>query len=248
MELRVDPVNVPEKIDFNYEQIKSELLDICQEYKMTVYTDDNIREAKTDKALLNRTKKMLNDERIRRQKEYMKPFDDFKGKIDDLINIIDDASNAINKQVKEYENDKKEKKTEEINKLIDEFDFPEEIDRKLIFDEHWLNTTYKLSKIEEDLEKEKKSVAISIQTLRSLINNPLLLNAALESYYTTLDLEKAVRTAEKMKDVITKTNESNTDKKYRYTLEFVGTENQMNNLLNIFATVNVIKKEELNAE
>lgn len=89
MELKVNEVAVPEQITFNYEELKQELTEKVSMYETLVYTDDQIKQAKADKANLNKLKKALNDERIRREREYMQPFNDFKQKINEIIGIID---------------------------------------------------------------------------------------------------------------------------------------------------------------
>lgn len=85
MELRVNEVAIPEKIDFNYEELKAELTSKVSFYETLVYTDDQIKDAKADKANLNKLKRALNDERIRREKEYMQPFNVFKAQINEII-------------------------------------------------------------------------------------------------------------------------------------------------------------------
>ena len=85
MELKIAQVTLPEQIEFNYQELKNEITTKANEYANIVYTDDTIKEAKADKAALNKLKKALNDERIRQEKEYMKPFNDFKTKVNELI-------------------------------------------------------------------------------------------------------------------------------------------------------------------
>ena len=85
MELKVNAVAIPEEFTFNYDELKTELLQKASVYETMVYTEDQIREAKADRANLNRLKKALNDERIRREKEYMEPFNKFKMQIAEII-------------------------------------------------------------------------------------------------------------------------------------------------------------------
>lgn len=95
MELKVNEVSIPEQITFNYDELKRDLIDKVSTYETLVYTDDQIKQAKADKANLNKLKKALNDERIRREKEYMKPFNDFKSKINEIICIIDNILKSV---------------------------------------------------------------------------------------------------------------------------------------------------------
>ena len=88
MEIKMNEMQLPEKISFNYEELKQELAAKVSMYETMIYTDDQIKEAKADKANLNKLKKALNDERIRLEKEYMVPFNDFKAKVNEIISII----------------------------------------------------------------------------------------------------------------------------------------------------------------
>lgn len=80
MELKVNNFSVPSTITFNFEELKQELEEKAGFYTNLVYTDEQIKEAKADKASMNKLKKALNDERIRMEKEYMKPFTEFKAR------------------------------------------------------------------------------------------------------------------------------------------------------------------------
>ena len=54
MELRVNEVTIPEKISFNYEELKAELTEKVAFYETLVYTDDQVKDAKADRATLNK--------------------------------------------------------------------------------------------------------------------------------------------------------------------------------------------------
>lgn len=123
MQFEIKPYSVPDMIDFNYEELKTELVQKTEMYKTVVYTDDQLKEAKADRALLNKTKTALNDERIRIQKIYMKPFDEFKAKVDDLIGTINSASAVIDKQIKEFEEKEKREKEKTIQEIFERTGF-----------------------------------------------------------------------------------------------------------------------------
>ena len=54
MELKVNEVSIPEQITFNYDELKRDLIDKVSTYETLVYTDDQIKQAKADKANLNK--------------------------------------------------------------------------------------------------------------------------------------------------------------------------------------------------
>ena len=65
MELRVEPVTFPEVIQFNYEELKAEITSKVEMYKNLVYTgSDQIKDAKADRAALNKLIKAMSDETI----------------------------------------------------------------------------------------------------------------------------------------------------------------------------------------
>ena len=49
----------------NYEELKKELTEKTDLYKNIVYSEENIKDAKTDRANLNKLEKAINDEKIR---------------------------------------------------------------------------------------------------------------------------------------------------------------------------------------
>jgi hypothetical protein len=112
MELRIEELKLPaEVIHFNYEELKKELTEKVSKYDGLIYTESDIKDAKADRAQLNKFKKALNDERLRQEKEYMTPFNVFKNQINELIGIIDKPVSMIDKQVKDYEEKKKAEKS-----------------------------------------------------------------------------------------------------------------------------------------
>ena len=198
MELRVNEVKLPESITFNYEEIKQELTEKVSMYETLVYTDEQIVDAKKDKANLNKLKKAMNDERIRLQKEYMQPFNDFKDKIDELIKIVDKPVEVIDRQVKAYEEKEKAEKLEAIKELFNRIGFQPFVTLEMIMDEKWLNKSETLKKIEEQMQSEMYRIGNDITTLSNL---PEFGFEATEVYKTTLDMNKAINEAKRMAEV-----------------------------------------------
>lgn len=114
MELKINEVALPAPITFNYEELRAELLSKVSVYETMVYTEDQVKEAKADRAALNRLKKALNDERIRQEKDYMQPFNTFKAQVGELVKIIDKSVSVVDKQVKEFEEQQKAEKLKAI--------------------------------------------------------------------------------------------------------------------------------------
>lgn len=198
MELKINEVTIPEAIHFNYEELKQELTEKVSVYETMVYTDDQIKLAKSDKANLNKLKKALNDERIRREKEYMKPFNEFKAQINEIIAIIDKPVGVIDKQVKAYDEKKRQDKMEAIKKLYDESEHPEWLELEQIFNERWLLAGTSMRQIQDSMEGWFNEIRTNLAIIAEL---PEFSFEATEVYKSTLDVTKAVNEGKRLLEI-----------------------------------------------
>lgn len=200
MELKVNEVVLPAPITFNYEELKSELLQKVSVYETMVYTEDQVKSAKADRAALNRLKKALNDERIRQEKEYMQPFTTFKTQVGELVKIIDNSVSIVDKQVKEFEEQKKAEKLQQIQDFFNSKTFPGNFDGlsfKQFFDEKWLNASVSMKSIQEAIDGKIEQIAKDLAVVDSL---PSYAFEARECYIDTLDLARAVSEAHRLQE------------------------------------------------
>ena len=196
MELKVNETQLPQPITFNYEELKTAIAEKAEMYANVVYTDETIKEAKADKASLNKLKKALNDERIRREKEYMKPFNEFKAQVNEIIWIIDKPVQLIDSQIKDFQERKKTEKYNEILKVInDEYSFPAGLDIELIFNPKWLNASFSMNQVKAELEQKSKEVESDLSMIEKLEKFSF---EAREKYFETLNLRAAIDTANKL--------------------------------------------------
>ena len=198
MELRVDEVQLPQEIRFNYSELKQELEEKVSVYSNMVYSDDQIKNAKADRADLNRLKKALNDERIRREKEYMKPFNAFNSQINEIIGIIDKPVALIDKQIKEYEKQQKHEKKRKIEKHFDSIVHPDWLTLSMIWNEKWLNTSVSMSSILGELDTKFETIKSDLATLSDL---PEFSFEAIETYKATLDLNKSIAEGHRLSEM-----------------------------------------------
>ena len=204
MELKVNEVASPEAIQFNYEELKQELTEKVSMYETMVYTDDQIKEAKSDKANLNKLKKALNDERIRREKEYMKPFNEFKARINEIIAIIDKPVAVIDKQVKAFDEKKKQEKLDAVKKLYEELNTYEWLNFEQIFNERWLLASVSMRQVQDGIEGWLNEVKTNLDILTNL---PEFAFEATEVYKSTLDVQKALNEGKRLAEMIKRKQE-----------------------------------------
>lgn len=198
MELKMKPYQLPENISFNFEELKQELTAKVEMYKTLVYTDDQIAEAKKDRANLNRLKKSLNDERIRLEREYLIPFNKFKAEINEIIRIIDEPVAVIDRQVKEAEEKKKADKLAAITGYWKSCEKPFDIPFEKIMDQKWLNASVSLKSVYGAIDVLLETITKDLFTLRNLTEFSF---EAVEVYKTTLDLGKAIQEGQRLADI-----------------------------------------------
>lgn len=198
---KMNEYQLPEKILFNYEELKQELTEKVSMYETLVYTKENIKDAKADRANLNKLKKALNDERIRREKEYMVPFNEFKAQINEVISIIDKPCMVIDQQVKAFEDQKKQEKLDEITDYFNQAANPYTFDWlhvSQILDEKWLNASVSMKSVQESICSKLEQIATDMATLSNL---PEFGFEASEVYKSSLDINKAISEAQRMSQI-----------------------------------------------
>lgn len=198
MEFKIKEYQLPAEISFNFEELKTELSDKVKKYELMTYTDDQIKEAKADRANLNKLKKALNDERIRREKEYMIPFNEFKAKINEIIGIIEKPIAVIDAQIKAADEKKKEAKQLEIGSLFVTKRFPSWVKINMIQDSTWLNATTSMKQIEDNLDGWLNRIETETKTIESL---PEFSFEAMEIYRQTLDINRAIAEGQRLADI-----------------------------------------------
>lgn len=195
MELKVNETQLPQPITFNYEELKTAIAEKAEMYAHIVYTDETIKEAKADKATLNKLKKTLNDERIRREKEYMKPFNEFKDQVNEIIAIIDKPVQIIDSQIKDYQERQKTEKHNDILKFINELEFPPQVDIEMFINPKWLNASVSMKQVKEDIKKKLSDIVNDLDMIDKLEKYSF---EAREKYFETLNLRAALETANRL--------------------------------------------------
>ena len=200
-ELKINEMQELKPIKFNYEEIKKELEIQLQKYKNIVFEESDIQEAKKTRADLNRLKKQVNDKKIEVKNEFIKPYTDFETKIKEIISMIDEPCLEIDKQIKAFEEKQKEIKKEEIKKIYEENikDLKEMLPLGKIWNEKWLNSTYKIRDIELEilgiLNKVKTDLEV-IENMKSEFEIQLK-----DKYLLTLDLTSVMQEKSRLEKI-----------------------------------------------
>lgn len=203
LELRMDTdlqTALPSEIGFNFEELKAELAERLEHYNNLVVTEDGLKEAKADRAKLNKLRTAIDTRRKDIKKEYMKPYTDFEGKIKELTLLIDQPIKAIDTQLESYEERRKQAKMEKIQDAYEET-IPavvkEIIPLDRILDPKWLNATTSMKSVGEDLENWAKRVNADLLALDTV--EEAYQAAVREKYIATLDVSAALAHMDSLK-------------------------------------------------
>jgi hypothetical protein len=198
MELKMTPFSIPEAPSFNYEELKTAITQKTALYETVVYTEDQVKKAKEDRASLNRLLKALNDERIRQEREYMQPFNAFKGQINEIIAIIKKPIAAIDTQVKEFEEQQKEAKFAQIEDFFNACELPAPVKLLQIMDSKWLNASVAMKSIQEAITSRLEQMESDLAAIRQL---PAYAFEAEQTYLINFDLAQAIKEAHRLQEM-----------------------------------------------
>lgn len=195
MEVRLTPAIeqvIPPQISFNFEEIKSELAGKLQVYQSMVVTESGIKEAKADRANLNKFKAALADSRKAVKAQWNQPLCDFEGKMKELERMVDEPIGAIDRQVKAYDEAKKQDKRQQIERFFEGAvgDLEEVLPLSKIWNDRWLNATYPMKDIEKEIIERIRKTHSDIGIIVAM-QLPCC-DQMLSTYLETLDMSRAM--------------------------------------------------------
>lgn len=185
-------------IEWNHEELKAEISAKMAEYKTLVFTEATIKDAKSDRASLNKLKSAIEDERKRIKKLCLTPYNAFEAKVKEITALIDEPISIIDKQIKEVEEAKRQEKSRQIEEIFTSVEFPPELTLDQIKDPKWLNASVSLKSIREDMEELAKAIN---QHLKTLLELPQFGFEAAEYYKRTWDFDRAIAEAKRMTEI-----------------------------------------------
>lgn len=187
-----------QKIDFNYEELKQSIKASLEKYDNLLYTDDQMKAAKTDRANLNNFIKALDAKRKEVKEKCLAPYAEFEAKIKELQALVEEPVLRIDNQIKTYENGKKaEKKTkllcyykENAGEIADLVDFEQ------IFEERWLNSSASLSGVCKEVDAAVIKIRDGLKAI-SALNTEFALQIK-DKFLQTFDLSAALQENERL--------------------------------------------------
>lgn len=188
-------------IEWNKEELLMAVRNKVASYEGIVYTEETVKSAKDDRAELNNLVKAI-DERRKRVKEVInQPYAEFEKELKEITDLIKKQSAEIDEQVKAFEDAEKEEKKAKIMEAYENSigNLEEILPFSKVFDQRYLNKTYKLETAISGIQKRIEQVKTDLETIESVCGT-YKLNAK-DVYVRTMDLSKAMAEEKRLKDL-----------------------------------------------
>lgn len=169
MELIIKNQDQAQPIEWNYDEVKTYVVESVAKYEGMIVQDDEIPFAKEKRAELNKLAKALDDARKLQKKQVMQQFTVFEGEIKEVTAIITNASKAIDVQVKDYEERCKAAKADEIKQYFGGIEKPADwVSIDHISQSQWLNASFSMSKVKLAINDALERINNDLSVIRAL--------------------------------------------------------------------------------
>lgn len=202
MELKIKETNFPEVIEFNFSEIKAEVAERVKHYSSLVYTEEQVKLAKADRAKLRKFVEALEAKRKEIKKKCLAPYEAFEKQMKEIVAIVNEPIALIDGQCQEFEDKRKAEKKEAIMAYwftaLEENKIPAGITFEHLFDEKWLNASVKMTAVCKEFNAKLEQIEKDLATLQEM---PEFGFEAAEVYKATLDLNKAIAEGKRLAEI-----------------------------------------------
>ena len=206
--VRVEHPELP-AIRWNETEVQQNLTEMLAAYTGRVYTSDTIKDAKADRAAVNKLDKQLSDAARCAKAFYMKPLEEFLQSAKQMQGQCKAVSGAIDQQVKAVEEAERQDKQDALRAVY--ADCIGELRELIPFDRllvpQWLRKTYDLAKASRELRRDVETRREELKIIQDTCGEDaeackleylrvLDLNAALAEHLRLQDNREKLRRAE----------------------------------------------------
>lgn len=170
MEFRItDPTEFIKAIHWNKPELMEAIKARVASYENVVYTADTIKQAKSDRAELNKLIKAIEDKRKEVKKQLLEPYEEFEAELKELLALIKKPTEMIDKQVKEYEQQQKDFKKSQLKTQFDRDPLAKELSGTVkfedVFEDRYLNVSVALASAWHDISEKLKKIQSEIDMI-----------------------------------------------------------------------------------
>ena len=182
------------EISWNYAELKQQLEAGLANYKGLAYSDDQIGEAKKDRAKLNKLADAIDGKRKEMKALYLRPYEAFEAQAKELVGMVKATVREIDDQVKAYEAARKEEKLRAIQEQYRAMigDLAELAPYERLHNPRWLNATAGMGAICQELGNKIDRITAGLTAFDGLQLPPELAGPVKAIFLRDFDLAAAL--------------------------------------------------------
>lgn len=177
------------QIEDNINDVKEYALKLSDYYNIKEFDEDTLRDAKTERAEVNKFKDKVGAFRKEITNKFNEPLEKFTTTAKETEKILKETYDTINSQIKAYEEKKKAEKEEEVKNYFNELCQAEEIDF-VNYEQANINVT--LSASMKSLKEQAKKFVDKIVDDINLINSTQYVDEIMIEYKKYLNVSRAI--------------------------------------------------------
>lgn len=183
-----------EHIVWNADEIAKEVAEKVGYYKNLVYTEDQVAEAKKDRAKLRKFVTALKDKDREIKDRCLAPYEEFHNQMLKIIAKVEEPAELIDKQVKEFEEGQKRQKLAAISDVFEKKGFQPWVSLEKIMNPKWMNKTYSMKQIDADMTTIQHKIGEDILLINGQKEG---MQAALSEYKRSMDVSASIAAAQR---------------------------------------------------
>lgn len=184
--LKNGTVTIPQAIE-NIQLLKQELTDRLEYYRTLIVTEDGIKDAKADKAALNKLKAAIDGQRKEVKRQTMALYEPLEKECRELLSMIDEPIRAIDDQIKAFDEQKKQAKYAELVRFFEKVNALDFVRIEHVLDPKWGNATMKLDALKDKMSGEIQRIVDDYAEIKKLYAGSPMLTAIIQRFETTRD-------------------------------------------------------------
>lgn len=189
--LKNGTVTIPQAIE-NIQLLKQELADRLDYYKSLIVTEDGIKDAKADKANLNKLKTAIDSQRKEAKRQTMALYEPLERECKELLAMIDEPIAAIDGQLKAFDEKKKAEKLAALTEFFEQINTLDFVKLEHVLNPKWGNVTAKLDALKDEMSGAVQAIVDDYAEIKKLYADSPMLTAIVQRFETTLDKSAAL--------------------------------------------------------
>ncbi len=199
--ITTDLATFPKLIEFNYPELRTTLENSLTKYQGLVYNEDEIKNAKADRAALNKLKAAIDAERKRMKAVCLAPFEDFERKTKELIAMVDKPVLEIDAQIKKFDEAKRAYRKVQLSTYYMSIaqDIIDMVPFDRIYQDKWTNSSVSPKAIETVITNTVNQIRKELETVKGFGGEMAL--QCMDVYLKTLNLSDALNEKTRLEEL-----------------------------------------------